>query len=435
MGDTPLVATSEYNCRGFGVFIRACRHRTFVQMPSKRLDDAAFANIDWEEEAGGHSLHWPSVGLLAGLVVLAAAAVHKLRVGGTPFGLIGWEPPRIAWLLLLAGLLGLRYGLYPMVRDRDRTLPALKRLFSRPVGALSAGFVLVSLLFALVGPEFISWDYARLAHAHQPPVFTRLHVEDVYAYNCVGELANGYCRGTWQYPLGTNRYGASVVQRLFEGNVVAVKLAVSTTLVMGVVAMVVGTVAGYVGGLTDSVLMSYVDIQQTIPALVIYLVVATLFLGNIGGVEDGKLFSLALVFGLLDWGGIARVVRSDVLTRRSAGYIRAAKAVGATDRHVLRRHVVPNAMPTLVTALTRRIPLLVLIQIALAYLALNSATGGGSLGETLRSSFTDPSGALAWTDLWWLTAIPILFTVVFVLAYSLLGDELRDVLDPKGVSR
>ena len=157
MGDTPLEATSEYNCRGFGVFIRACRYRTFVQMPSKRLDDAAFANIDWDEEAGGHSVHWPTVGLLAGLVGLAAAAVHKLRVGGTPFGFIGWEPPRIAWLLLLAGLLGLRYGLYPMVRDRDRTLPALKRLFSRPVGALSAGFVVLSLLFALVGPEFISW--------------------------------------------------------------------------------------------------------------------------------------------------------------------------------------------------------------------------------------------------------------------------------------
>ncbi|MDZ7746938.1 MAG: ABC transporter permease [Halobacteriales archaeon] len=404
-------------------------------MPSKRLDDAAFANIDWDEETGGRRVHWPTVGLLVGLIGLAAAAIHTLRVGGTPFGIIGWEPPRIAWLLLLAGLFTLRYGVYPFVRDRDRTIPATKRLLARPVGALSAGFILLSLFLALVGPEFISWDYAKLAHAHQPPVFSQLHVEDIYAYNCVGEVANGDCHGSWQYPLGTNRYGASMVQRLFEGNIVAVKLAVATAIVMGVIAMVVGTVAGYAGGLVDSLLVSYVDIQQTIPALVIYLVVATLFLGNIGGVEDGKLFSLALVFGLLDWGGIARAVRSDVLARRSAGYIRAAKAVGASDRHIVRTHVVPNAMPTLVTALTRRIPLLVLTQIALAYLALNSATGGGSLGETFRSSFSDPSGALAWTDLWWLTVIPILFTVAFVLAYSLLGDELRDVLDPREVSR
>jgi peptide/nickel transport system permease protein len=398
-------------------------------MPSSSLDDAGFTDIDWAAESGGRSLlDAPTLGLLAGLLAVAGLLAYDLRAG-TPFGALNWDPTRMDWLALASAVLFGRYGCYPLIRDRDRAASALRSLLARPAGAFSLVVVVGSLLFALVAPELVSFGYPRLEHRLQPPVYARVHVADVYAYSCVGELSNGYCHGTWRYPLGTDRYGESVTELLFNGNRVAVKLGLTTAAIMGVVATTVGTTAGYVGGLVDDALMGYVDVQQTIPAVVVYIVLATLFLGEIGGVSDGGLFALALVFGLLDWGGIARLVRSDVLTRRSAGYVRAARAAGASDLHVIRRHVVPNSTGTVVTALTRRVPLLVLAQVALAYLELNRA-GSLSLGRTLRLALSSRVQNLPWYETWWLSVFALAFLVVFVLAYSLFGDELRDVLDP-----
>lgn len=398
-------------------------------MPSSSLEDAGFTDIDWAEESGGRSLlDAPTLGLLTGFLAVAALLAYDWFVG-TPFGVLNWDPTRMDWLVLTAAVLFGRYGVYPLVRDRDRTVSALRALLARPAGALSFVFVVGSLLVALVGPELVSFGYPRLEHRLQPPVFARIHVADVYAYNCVGELSNGYCHGTWRYPFGTDRYGQSVTELLFNGNRVAVKLGLTTAAIMGVVATAVGTTAGYVGGLVDDALMGYIDVQQTIPAIIVYVVLATLFLGEIGGVSDGGLFALAVVFGLLDWGGIARLVRSDVLTRRSAGYVRAARAAGASDLHVIRRHVVPNSTATVVTALTRRVPLLVLAQVALAYLELNRADSL-SLGLTLRLALSSRIQNLPWYETWWLSVFALAFLVAFVVAYSLFGDELRDVLDP-----
>lgn len=400
-------------------------------MPSERLRDAAFTSIDWEAESGGRwSPAPPTVGLLVGLVTVAALLAYDLQVpDASPFAFLNWNPTRMDWLALFAAVLLARYGLYPLARDRHRSAAALRSLVSRPAGAVTAALLAVSLSLALVGPELVNFSYPRLAHKLQPPVFASVYVEDVYAYNCLGELRDGYCHGTWRYPLGTNRFGESTLELLFNGNRIAVKLALTTVAIMGVIATAVGTVSGYLGGLVDDLLMGYVDVQQTIPAVVAYVVLATLVFGEIQGVNDGGLFVLALVFGLLDWGGIARLVRSDVLTRRSAGYVRAARAAGASDLHVIRRHVVPNSMATVVTSLTRRIPLLVLTQVGLAYLALNRA-GSKSIGRVLRLGVGSRTNNIPWTEKWWVAGFALLFLVAFVVAYNVFGDELRDTLDP-----
>jgi peptide/nickel transport system permease protein len=253
-------------------------------------------------------------------------------------------------------------------------------------------------------------------------VFSSVYTGDIVNSVCVGPTTGEYCHGTWAYPLGTTRLGEGVVKIVVKGMRMALKLSVSTAMIMVVIATTLGTTAGYYGGLVDDLIMRYVDVQQTIPAIVVYIVLSTMYLGQ-------GLFALALVFGLLNWGGIARLVRSEAIQRRSDGFVRAAQSAGASNAHIIRKHVIPNSAATIVTALTRQIPLLILAQVALAYLRLN-IVDLRSLGGVLRRGLSfDP---VAWHVKWWVTLFPALFLVLTVVTFNVFGDVMRDVLDPKG---
>jgi len=201
-------------------------------------------------------------------------------------------------------------------------------------------------------------------------------------------------------------------------------VALSAAALMGVIATVVGATAGYYGGWVDDVLMRYVDVQQTIPTVVIYVFVATLVL------RDKGLVVLALFFGLLDWGGIARLVRSNVLKQRSEGYVRSARSAGASDVHVLREHLVPNASPAIATSLSRRVPMLVLTQVGLSFLLL-SESNMRSIGELLRRGLASRYVAGGWTAKWWVTVSAVVVVALTVAALNVAGDATRDALDPR----
>jgi peptide/nickel transport system permease protein len=294
--------------------------------------------------------------------------------------------------------------------------------------------VLLFFGLGLLGPELFEYGYPRLEHRLQPPLFGIISYPGPSVLECLGETRQGVCYGTWRYPLGTNAEAKDMSQLLVESHRVAVLIVVSTTMIMGVVATAVGVTAGYVGGRVDDLLMRYVDVQSTVPAILVYLILATLYFGEIEGASDGGLFAFVLVFGLLDWGGIARLVRAETLERRSAGYVRAAKAAGAGDLRVIRAHLLPNTRATLVTALTRQVPLLVLAQTALAYLELNRAVLSASFGEVMRLGLEQRLTVQAAVnvpphDKWWVVAEPLVALILMAVAFNVLGDVVRDVLD------
>ena len=387
-------------------------------MPSTSLDDARFTAIDWDdEERGLPRPRWRSVGLVLALAVLAVLFAYDFIARPRQLvGALNWDLTRIDWLLLISLVLLGRYVLFPLVADRRRTRRYVRAFLARPMALGSAVVLLGFVVVALVGPEVLDRSWARLRHANQPPFYAKVYVADAWDFHCVGEMTNGYCHGSLAYPLGTTQYGESISLLLARGVRVALVLGVSAAMIMGIVATAVGTTAGYVGGWVDDVLTSYVDVQQTVPGMVVFIVLATLFLGNLAGVTQGGLFAVAVVFGLFDWGGIARLVRSEVSTRRRAGYVRAAQSAGATDLGVIRRHIIPNSTGTIVTALTRRIPLLVVAQTLLAYLGLHRA-GSKSFGRLLRP---DVAGGKTFV---------VGLLVLLAISFSVFGDESRQVLD------
>jgi len=400
-------------------------------MPSTDLDGARFTAIDWNEETGGLARpRGRTLGLAIALAVLGLLLAYDLLVQpGELVAALNWDVSRMDWLALTSLVVFGRYVVFPLVADRRRTRRYVTKFLSRPAGVISLAILLLLGLVALVGPEVFYRSYPRLSDRLQPPAFAGVLVDDIpIVYNCVGEQAAGTCQGTWKYPLGTTRIGEDLVLLLARGTRVALSLGFAAAMIMGIVATAVGTTAGYVGGWVDDVLMSYVDVQQTVPAIVVYIVLATLFLGNLSGVTQGGLFAVALVFGLFDWGGIARIVRSEVMARRSAGYVRAARAAGASDLHVIRRHIIPNSTGTIVTSLTRRIPLLILAQTALAYLAIHRA-GSKSLGRILRIGL-EPRH-MTWHRKWWITTFAVILLILMVVSFSVFGDEVREVIDPQ----
>ena len=393
-------------------------------MPSTEHEAPLFTRIDWSSRSAGiFDVQLRTVGSVVATVALVAVFTYDYVV--SPPALVGaWDLTRMDWIFFLSSILFVRYGVVPLATDWQRSSSTVRSFLRRPAGVLSLAYILGFGVLGLVGPELLGMPRVDFYANVQPPVWGTVNVDNVNPYNCVGSVRDNMCHGTWQYPLGTTRVGEDMVNVIMYSAHIALKLSLAAAMVMVVVATAVGTTAGYFGGWIDDVLMRYVDVQQTIPAIVVYIIIATMYLGK-------GLFTLALVFGLLNWGGIARLVRSETLERREKGYVRAARSAGASDLHVIRRHIVPNSTATVVTALTRQIPLLILAQVALAYLKLNTVALR-SLGGILRRSLQ--GRYMAWDNKWWVIGFATLFLVFTVLAFNVFGDTARDVLDPKEVT-
>jgi peptide/nickel transport system permease protein len=382
-------------------------------------DEPLFRSVDWENETGRTWSPSPSTWfVLAGLAAIGLLfAYDYFVVPGTQPVVGGWDAPIIDWLLLVSLVLFFGYALLPLA-SQDRTRRRLwAQVRNRPAVAASVAWLVVVLLLGTVGYAILGKPTKHLTIPYQPPAF--LTRDPFLPGRCVGAVVGGQCHGTLQHVLGTNVYGEDVAKLIVSGMRVAVTLSLVTATILVSIATLVGTVAGFVGGRVDAMLTGYVDFQRTVPAFLVYVIFAFL--------TKPSLLVLVVVFGFLNWGGIAHVVRSEVKAVREAGYVRAARSAGAGRLHVLRHHVLPNVSGGIAVATTRQIATLILIEAAISYLELNDVMVR-SWGEIAAS------GMGQWFPLnWWVVAGPGLALVFTVVAVSVVGDAIRDVFDPRGV--
>ncbi|MFP8891510.1 ABC transporter permease [Natrialbaceae archaeon A-CW2] len=391
---------------------------------------AAFEEIEWEHVSPTDRSGGPERTVFAfGLVLLAAVYLYH-RSTGELYLVLSWAVGPEDWLLLLAVVVGVAFGLVPRVgkRGRREVRRIAQRLRGRWLTLVSLGVltgVLTIALYAVLSglqPKLTMETGNPGPDQFQPPVgfdgpymSTRTDCVGTVTGEAVGERR---CHGTWTYPLGTDRWGYKMTDLLIIGSRPILYATVVTIGVIVPLATLVGVVAGYYGGLLDDLLMSYVDVQLSVPAIVLYLI-AYLFVGN-------SMFVLLVAFGLLSWGGIARIVRSETLQRREEGYVRSARVIGASNPYILRRHVLPNITNSIVPATFHLIAVLVLTEAALSFLGFHVSfqSWGMTIAEGL---FRDHP-----LEVWWNSTTPALVLMVTVAAFKLAGDGLRDVLDPRG---
>ncbi|MBX4335130.1 ABC transporter permease [Bartonella raoultii] len=262
--------------------------------------------------------------------------------------------------------------------------------FSAVIGLIIICIIIICALFA---PWIATHDFLHndLAHRLQPP--SLLHY------------------------FGTDELGRDIFSRLVFGARITLYIVFLTTIIVGPIGLIVGTVSGYVGGWVDTILMRIVDIFLAFPALILALA----FSAALGpGIENAS-----IAISIAAWPPIARLARAETLTIRSSDYVSAIRLQGASAWRIILFHIAPMCIPSVIVRLTLDMSGIILTAAGLGFLGLGAQLPSPEWGAMLSS------GREFMMTNWWLAAIPGCAILFASLAFNLLGDGLRDVLDPR----
>ncbi len=220
-----------------------------------------------------------------------------------------------------------------------------------------------------------------------------------------------------EHYLGTDQLGRDVFSRMLYGSRVSLSVGFVAVAISIIIGILVGAMAGYYAGWVDSFLMRFVDIMLCFPSFFLILTVVALL--------GPSLFKVMVVIGITSWMGTSRFVRAEFLSLRERDYVQAAKALGVNDSRIIFRHILPNALaPVFVTA-TLDVATAILVEAGLSFLGFGVQPPAPSWGNILTE------GRTYIFDAWWLTIFPGLAILITVLSFNLLGEGLRDALDPR----
>ncbi|HYE89475.1 MAG TPA: ABC transporter permease [Terriglobales bacterium] len=225
--------------------------------------------------------------------------------------------------------------------------------------------------------------------------------------------------GNASYPLGTDQVGRDVLSRIIHGARISLIVGVSAVIVSLLVGVTLGLISGFIGGKLDTAIGTVVDVTLSFPQILLALA----FVAALGP----SIVTIIVVLGLTGWERYTRIVRAEVLALREKEFIEAARAIGVGRLRIIFRHVLPNTVSSIVVLSTLQVAQAILAEAALSFLGVGSGRAYPTWGQmiSLGRDFV--------TVAWWLPTLPGLAILLTVLAINLVGDRLRDALDPRAV--
>jgi peptide/nickel transport system permease protein len=295
-------------------------------------------------------------------------------------------------------------------QSRSLTLMAIRRFFKHRMAVFGALLLLVILLFVIVGAQFYtehSGNRTNVLDKETPP--------------------------NSEYPFGTDQVGRNVLPRMIYGGQISLAIgAVSVTIAI-IVGTAVGLLGGYFGGWVDAILSRFTEALLSIPVLILLLVLSSVLSREsstvviLGREVSATVVVIVGIIGLTSWMQLSRIVRSLVLSFKEQDFILAARALGARDRRIILRHILPNCMAPIIVSATLGIGTAIIIEAYLSFLGFGVQPPTATWGNILNAAQNNVETR------WWLWMIPGTFIVCTVLAINFIGDGLRDALDPRSI--
>ena len=237
------------------------------------------------------------------------------------------------------------------------------------------------------------------------------------------------------HPLGTGKNGVDLYYGIIWGARTSIVTALFVVGISALVGVIVGAVAGFYGGALDEVLMRITDVFLSIPALILTMAVVAV-LQNTHTTYNQGLENIMLSLIIVWWPSYARLIRGQVLSIRENTYVEAARAIGARKSRILFRHVVPNSLAPMLVSVTMDMGTVVLVAAALSFVGFGPPSGIAEWGKMVSDGQAYVfSGTIIYNGVayspWWVSTFPGLMIFLFVMGFNLLGDGLRDALDPR----
>ena len=270
---------------------------------------------------------------------------------------------------------------------------ALVRLTSNKLSLLSCVYILIIVVIAIITPLIAPYDYA------------------------FQDLDLGPSPPSAEHLLGTDTLGRDLLTRMMFGSRISLMVGFLATVVALVIGVMWGTIAGFTGGKTDTVMMRIVDVLYGIPFIILIILLMVIFGRN--------LILLFMAIGAVEWLTMARIVRSQVMGLSKQEFILAAEAMGVRKINIIFRHLIPNAIGPVIVYATLTVPQIMLLEAFLSFLGLGVQAPLSSWGILIRD------GAVSMEEYWWLLVFPSLTFSLTLFSLNFIGDGLRDALDPR----
>jgi oligopeptide transport system permease protein len=317
-------------------------------------------------------------------------------------------------------------------KERSLWEESFRRLLKNKIAVISAVFIFLLVMVAIFAHKIAPYDYAE---------------QDLLANNAVPEWmlvilpenAENYARITDKFPLSADHLGRDMLSRTIYGTRVSLTIAIAGSAVSLAVGIIYGMISGYAGGRVDSIMMRIVDFLYAFPFLVVVILLQTYFkaIARRGGSagfgqllinankEMGGMLFLFIAIGLINWLGMARIARGQVLSYKKMEFVEAARAIGANDTRVMIKHLFPNILGPLIVSETLAIPGYIFTEAFLSFIGLGvdppTPSWGIMISEAIPALRSYPNQVL----------VPAIALSLTTLAFNFLGDGLRDAFDPK----
>lgn len=308
----------------------------------------------------------------------------------------------------------------------------MRRLMKNPLAVMSMIILLIVLVTIIAAPSIVPYSYEEIITVEGVRDKTAANLKPFEYSEREQAYMEKYNVKIFPHIMGTDELCRDYFIRVVYGTRVSFLVGVFAALMVLIIGTIYGSISGYIGGKTDLIMMRIVDVIYSLPDVLMIILLSVVLKETVDfsdvpviGKLGTNMISMFIVFGLLYWVGMARMVRGQIMTIKENEYVLAAKSMGASSGRIIRKHILPNCLSVIIIMTAQEIPAAIFTESYLSFIGLGVSLPMPSLGSLANAA---RSGMQSYP---WKLILPAVMIILIVLSFNLIGDAMRDAFDPK----